>query len=232
LIRCTQKLLTEINSFLDKFEKNLVKGGMKKKILSLSVAAVFALSSFSRADLIDIEAQWSGASFANGASAVATFTLDTSLLNNPGFSSFSGAGLASAFQNFQLTVSGASAGNGVFALPEFSMIFMNTSGGTLDFHSELIGQATAIGVWGPSSPSLPLGSGDFNFFSNGLSALTPSGSSIFTLLTGGGERIVLTSFAPVAAAPVASVPETSTWVMGFLALGAVVFMARRRRLSN
>ncbi|MEI8311449.1 MAG: hypothetical protein WCH98_11910 [Verrucomicrobiota bacterium] len=189
------------------------------------MAAVLALAQVSRADLIDIQALWSGAQFSNGASATATFTLDTSLFNNPGFSSFTGASFPNAFQNFQLTVSGASSGNGVFTGSDFSLIFLNTAGGTLDFHSELIGQTTLGGLWGAAS--FPTVTGDFNFFSNGLSALTPSGASIFSLLTGGGESILLTSFAPVAAAPVAAVPETSTWVMGFLALGVIVFVSRR-----
>ncbi|MEI8386643.1 MAG: hypothetical protein WCG76_03495 [Verrucomicrobiota bacterium] len=195
---------------------------MKTKTLVITLAAVFALAQVSRADIIDIQALWSGAQFSNGASATATFTLDTSLFNNPGFSSFSGAAFSNAFQNFQLTVSGASSGNGVFTGSDFSVIFLNTAGGTLDFHSELVGQTTPGGLWGAAS--FPTVVGDFNLFSNGFSALTPTGASIFTLLAGSGESIQLTSFAP--AAPVA-VPETSTWVMGFLALGAVAFIARR-----
>ncbi len=198
---------------------------MKSTNLFLSLAAAVALVTTSHADLIDIQAEWSGSSFANGASALATFTLDTSLLNNPGFASFSGASFSNAFQNFQLTVSGASSGNGVFTASDFSMIFLNTAGGTLDFNSELVGQSTPGGLWGATA--FPTVVGDFNLFSNGLSALTPSGSSIFSLLSGGGERIQLTSFKPATPSPVA-VPETSTWVMGFLALGTVLFLARRR----
>ena len=198
---------------------------MKTKNLFLSFAAVLTLVTSSRADLIDIQAQWSGSTFSNGASATATFTLDSSLFNNPGFSSFSGASFANAFQNFQLTVSGASAGNGVFTGSDFSTIFLNTAGGTLDFHSELVGQSTPSGLWGAAA--FPTVTGDFNLFSNGLSPLTPSGASIFTLHTGGGESILLTSFAPVAPAAPVAVPETSTWVMGFLALGAIAFLVRR-----
>jgi hypothetical protein len=198
---------------------------MKTKTLVLTLAAVFALAQVSRADIIDIQAVWSGAQFSNGASATATFTLDTSLFNNPGFSSFSGAAFSNAFQNFQLTVSGASSGNGVFTGSDFSTIFLNTAGGTLDFHSELVGQTTPGGLWGAAS--FPTVVGDFNMFSNGFSALTPTGASIFTLHTGSGESIQLTSFAPAAPAAPVAVPETSTWVMGFLALGAVAFIARR-----
>lgn len=203
---------------------------VKIKTLFLSLASVLSLVATSRGDMIDIQAEWSGASFGNGASAFANFTLDTSLFNNPGFSSFSGAAFSNAFQNFQLTVAGASSGNGVFSASDFSTIFLNTSGGTLDFHSQLVGQSTPGGLWGAGS--LPATVGDFNLFSNGLSSLTPTGSSIFTLHAAGGESIVLTSFAPVAAAPLAAVPETSTWVMGFLALGAVCFMVRRSAKSS
>ena len=198
---------------------------MKTKTLVITLAAVFALAHVSRADIIDIQALWSGAQFSNGASATATFTLDTSLFNNPGFSSFTGAAFSNAFQNFQLTVSGASSGNGVFTGSDFSVIFLNTAGGTLDFHSELVGQTTPGGLWGAAS--FPTVVGDFNLFSNGFSALTPTGASIFTLLAGSGESIQLTSFAPAAPAAPVAVPETSTWVMGFLALGAVAFIARR-----
>ena len=197
---------------------------MKTTNFLLSLAAAVALVTTSHADLIDIQAEWSGSSFANGASALASFTLDTSLLNNPGFSSFTGANFSSAFQNFQLTVSGAASGNGVFTASDFSTIFLNTAGGTLDFHSELVGQSTPGGLWGATA--FPTVVGDFNLFSNGLSALTPSGSSLFSLLSGGGESLRLTSFKPATASPVA-VPETSTWVMGFLALGVVLFMVRR-----
>jgi hypothetical protein len=203
---------------------------MKPTHFLLSIAGAVALATSAHADLIDIQAQWSGASFGNGASATALFTLDTSALSNPGFSSFSGASFASTFQNFQLTVTGASSGNGAFTGADFSTIFLNTAGGTLDFNSELIGQSTPGGFWGTGA--FPTTVGDFNFFSNGLNILTPSGSSIFSLLTGGGESILLTSFAPASPSAVVAVPETSTWVMGFLALGAVVLLVRRPALRD
>ncbi|MFZ4775028.1 MAG: hypothetical protein ACOYM3_06685 [Terrimicrobiaceae bacterium] len=112
----------------------------------------------------------------------------------------------------------------MFTGSDFSTIFLNTAGGTLDFHSELVGQTTSGGLWGATA--FPTVVGDFNFFSSGLSLSTPSGGSIFSLLSGGGESMLLTTFAPVTAAPVA-VPETSTWVMGFLAFGIVLFLLRR-----
>lgn len=194
------------------------------KTFFLSLAAAMALVSGARAEVINIEAQWSGAGFSNGASATATFALDTALFNNPGFSSFVGSSFASAFQNFQLSVTGASLGNGVFSGSDFSTIFLNTAGGTLDFHSDLVGQSTPAGLWGFASSG---SNGDFNLFSTGVSSLTPTGSSIFTLLTGGGERMSLTSFSPASASPVA-VPETGTWVMGLLGVGVFFVLVRRK----
>jgi len=200
---------------------------MKTKLLILSLVAAISTVAVSRADLIDMQALWSGAQFGNGASATATFTFDTSLFNNPGVTSLTGSAFSNAFQNLQLTVSGASAGNGVFTVTDFSTGLLDTMGVTLDFHSELVGQATMVGSWGPG-PIHGISIGEFNLFSNGFSPLAPTAYNFFTLSTFGGQNILLTSFAPVTppAAP-AAVPETSTWVMGFLALGAVVFLARR-----
>ena len=214
-------------SINSKYNINLLH--MKTSKLLLSVAAALAFAASSQANVVDMQAQWSGASFSNGASATATFSLDTALFNNPGFTAFSGVNFTNAFQNFQLTVAGASSGNGAFTASDFSTVFLNTAGGTLDFSAELVGQTTPAGLWGATA--FPTVVGDFNLFSSGLSALTPSGSSIFSLLSGGGESMLLTSFAPVSGGGggVVAVPEVSTWVMGVLAVGAVVFLVRRQR---
>ena len=203
---------------------------MKTPKILLSIAGAVALATSAHADLIDIQAQWSGASFGNGASATALFTLDTSALTNPGFSILPGASFANTFQSFQLTVTGAAVGNGAFTSADFSVIWLDTAMGTLDFNSELIGQSTPFGPWGPGA--FPTNVGDFNFHSNGLNSLTPTGSGYFALLTPGGESIRLTSFAPASPSAVVAVPETSTWVMGFLALGAVILMVRRKALRS
>ena len=184
-----------------------------------------------------MEARWSGVSFGNGASAVATFTLDTSLFNNPGHNLFAGptspflgsyVPISDAFQNFQMTMTGSALGDGVFTASDFSLASFSTNAGTLNFNSELVGQPVLNGLWGvsqgsfslsPANGSAPLSPGDFDITARGLNGI-PS------------ERLLLTSFAPVSTAAPVAVPETSTWVMGFLALGAVVFMVRQRRLRN
>lgn len=188
------------------------------KLLLPLAALVFATTA--HAEMINIRAEWSGSAYGNGASAVATFTLDTSQITNPGFSSFSGASFLSTFQNFQITVTNASAGNGVYTTSDYGTIFLNTSTGTLDFNSELVGQSTPSGAWG--SDAFPTTVGDFNFFSTGVNPLAPSGATIFTLFTGGSESMLLTSFAPI--------PEPNTWVMGLLAMGVAPLMIRRRHV--
>lgn len=188
------------------------------KMPVILVAATLALTSVVRAEWIDLEADWSGASFGNSASATATFSLDTATLNNPGFTV---SNPSSAFQNFQFTLTGASSGNGVFTASDFSLFILSTSSGTLDFHSELVGQSTPGGLWGYG----PMSVGDFNFFQN-ISA-APTGTSAFVLSTSSGEFISLTSLHPVINSTPVAVPEAGTWVMGLLALGAVFVMTRR-----
>lgn len=135
---------------------------------------------------------WSGASFGNGASATGYFTVDTACLNNPGFTSFSGM---SALSALSITVTGSSGGNGTFGLSDFSTFFINTAGGILDLNREWFGQANPEGAWG--SGAFPSTVGDFNVFSNGSSASTPTATSGFTLRTAGGDSILLTSVTPV-----------------------------------
>lgn len=188
------------------------------KMPVILVAVTLALTSAVRAEWIDLEADWSGASFGNSASATATFSLDTATMTNPGFTTGSPS---SAFQNFQFTLTGASFGNGVFTASDFSLFVLSTNSATLDFHSELVGQSTPSGLWGYG----PMSVGDFNFFQN-ISA-APTGSSPFVLSTSSGEFISLTSLHPVVTADPVAVPETGTWVMGLLALGAVVVVTRR-----
>lgn len=154
---------------------------------------------------------WSGASFSNGASATGYFTVDTASLNNPGVTFFSGA---SALSALSITVTGSSGGNGTFGLSDFGTFFINTAGGTLDMNREWFGQATPGGSWGSDAV------GDLNMFSSGASVNAPSGASIFTLVTAGGDSIRLTSVTPV--------PEPETYAMLLLGLGVVGAISRRR----
>jgi hypothetical protein len=62
-------------------------------------------------------------------------------------------------------------------------------------------------------------------FSFDLSAASLASGATFRLTQTCGNDLMVGHLA--AGVAVAAVPETSTWVMGFLALGAVVFMVRR-----
>ena len=61
-------------------------------------------------------------------------------------------------------------------------------------------------------------------FSFDLSAVSLANGATFRLTETCGNDLLVGNLAP----SVAAVPETSTWVMGFLALGAVVVMVRRK----
>jgi hypothetical protein len=195
-----------------------------EKLLLPLVAVVFATTS--HAQLIDMQVEWSGAYYGNGASAVATFTLDTSQINNPGNSSLSGSAILPVYQNFQITVSNASTGNGVFTASDFSTFIMNIPTGSLDFNSELVGQSTPTGPWGTLEFVGPImGSvGDFILFSSGSNPLVPNATNPLTMNTGGGESMLLISYAPI--------PEPASWMMGCLAMGTSLCIFRRRSAAR
>jgi hypothetical protein len=121
---------------------------MKTAKLFLPLTAALALVTTSQADMIDMTAIWT--ENLGPASAVATFTLDTSAIPNPGSVDLIQATIV---QNFQLTVSGASnystgipSGNGVFQLSDFNGFWWANYGPiALDFHRELVGQDTGSG---------------------------------------------------------------------------------------
>lgn len=70
-------------------------------------------------------------------------------------------------------------------------------------------------------------SGEKNYvFTFDLSAISFVNGATFRLTQECGNDLLV---GQLAASPVVAVPETSTWVMGFLALGAVVFLVRRNR---
>jgi hypothetical protein len=152
--------------------------------------------------------QWSGAAFGNSASANGLIDFDPSLISNPGFTD------PLPVNSFSITVTGANSGNGTFSLADYNNFFLDTSGGTLDFTKQLVGQPTSNGLWGTTSFG---NGGDFNIISNFSNLDTPTGVSEFLIATSGGsgDSLQLTSFAPLA-----TVPEPSS-LLGLLALGTL-----------
>ncbi len=169
------------------------------------------------------------------ATAVGFVTFESSAINNPGNSNFILPN--PAVLDLQVVVSGATAGNGTFGLSDFTSIFLDTGGGTLDFSRQLIGQATANNPFGTTDGCAlggPLGNtgGDFNMFALG-GAPRPTGEWFFTLVANAGaaDCMVLTS---LSTSTIAAVPTLSEWGLVALAAllgGAAVFSLRRRDLA-
>jgi len=168
------------------------------------------------------------------AQAVGLVTFEENLLPNPEPCDDSGLNLPNpAVLVLQVTVNGASSGNGTFSLSAFGEIAWCTNGATLDVRAQLVGQPTPDLPWG--TPSIDGEGGDFNLFG---SAHAPVGENYFTLCADGGyedcmlltsmlarEQPVLPSPA-VAPAPVLDLKGFVGVILTMLAVGAT---ALRRR---
>lgn len=145
------------------------------------------------------------------ARAVGSVTFESTLIANPGNNSFVLPN--PAVLNIQMTVTGATAGNGTFTTADFTQVFFDTGGATLNLRQPLIGQPTPGNPWGTTQDGT---SGDLNFFG---AAPTPNGTFFFTLTANGGAA---NSMILVAAAPVGvgsdSIPTLSEWMIGVLVL--------------
>ncbi len=185
---------------------------MFTKILTVAIV-ITVMAASAHAGLITFALEWSGA----GNSAVATgmITLNDALLPNPG----STDGWPGPITALQVTVSGASAGNGTFGMADFERWAWNTSGGTLDLGTELVGQPTANNPWGTPGGA----GGDFNLFHAGASPSAPHGVHFFIFTTDGGDgdQMQLTSMAPI--------PEPAS--LSLLGLGGLLALRRRRRVA-
>ena len=204
---------------------------IKSFLAAAVVAASLVVSSAANATLIDFRLAWSGASFGNNATATGTITIDDAVLLNPSDGYYQAEPALLGITAFSITVSGAAVGNGTFTLEDFNDFAWWTDGVALDLSQELIGQPTTNGVWGTSDASggcMSEGCGDFNIFPNQGSG-APGGTYFFEITTnedpedGSGDRLLLTSFAPV---QVAEPTALSLFGLGLLGLGLA---ARRRK---
>ena len=190
-----------------------------------SLVLLFGCMRPTRADNFEtFNLTWSGAFFGNTAVATGQITLDTTLLPNPTFSDAGFAFLQPLVQNFSMTVSGASAGNGTFSQGDFAALLFGTDGATLDISKELVGQPLPDGgFWGGSfGPFVPGGGADFSLLTNFSDPATPAQRGPFELVTnnGSGDAINLTSFAPV--------PEPSSLVLLGIGIAGVTGYSWRR----
>lgn len=188
--------------------------------------AVAALTATANAELITYDLEWSGLSFQNEVTATGQVTIDTELIDNPGF--YNGEWEDSAFSNFSITVFNSDNGDGTFSTAnnDFSEVIWNVGDEVdplgddtqpIDLYTELMGQ---------------VGFNDFNVFSNdffpeGLETPIPTGVEPFTLVVGeldfningiDGQYIELISMRPVPA-------PSSLALLGLTALTTT----RRRR---
>lgn len=117
------------------------------------------------------------------AKAEGFITLETSLLPNPNAADCDNDDLSipgPVVLALEVTVSGATDGNGTFNILQFHHVAWCTGGGTLDLSMQLVGQATSGDPWGTPSGN----GGDFNLFSG---PPRPSGEFFFTLCADGGS---------------------------------------------
>ena len=192
--------------------------------------AVFA-GSTAQANPITFNFRFDGAAYAPANTAVASgsITFDDTKLANPGRNLYDPGNLYSAYGTaiaglvtaLNVTVSGASAGNGTFGLADFDAVLFDTSASALDFSRQLVGQATASPngkLWGEidielgSSPPQSY-TGDFQLFSK-TGSDAPYGIYPFQIgsAEGNGDGLQLVSFTQV--------PEPgSLWLFGGAGLG-------------
>jgi hypothetical protein len=193
---------------------------LAKAILGFTLLATAAASALAA----PITFNFSFADPGSTARATGFITFESTLLPNPGNSTF--VLPDPAVLDLQVTVSGATSGNGTFGIASFNQVFFDTGGGTLDFSRPLVGQPTAGAPWGTTFDG---SSGDFNVFGTGSPA--PTGVIFFTLGADNGlaEAMVLTRMTSNL-----NVPTLSEWGMIILSLllGVGAWVALRRQDSR
>lgn len=181
-----------------------------------------AAATVANAAPITFEFEFDGQPLGNTAKAVGTITFDQSTLANTWSD---GSNFIYHVKDpvevlaLDLTVTGASSGNGHFTLSSFGFVAWQTNG-TLDLTQPLLGQATEDKPWGTTYDHY---SGDFNLFGE---ADAPGGQSAFHLATygGHGDVMVLTSMKEVPS----GVPEPLSAALMLAGLSVVGLNAKAR----
>lgn len=200
---------------------------LKKIVAASATLCALTIAPLAHAGLVTFDIKW--ANLSGATTATAELTLDSALIETapaiPGFID------ASQIQSFNVTVSGASGGNGKYSKSDFGSIAFYTNG-ALNFKKELIGQRFLLGS-GPSAEEVAFGdtrgySGAFDVFSVG--DIAPSTVSPFAMVTDRTAAVsdYLTVSSILARDTVSAVPEAETYAMLLAGLSLLAWRARRR----
>jgi hypothetical protein len=191
--------ITGKNMFIPRFH-NIGTGLALICALGSPTPTLAAISSF--------QLDWSGAVFGNQAEAHALLSVDDILFPDTSGLVWLTPGIE--VTGFNITVSGAATGNGNFDLTDYAAFIWDTTGATLDFTQELVGQTISSGYnWGEGYDT----GGDFSLIAAELSNAPTGDGWYFKLATanGTGDNLKLTSFRPYQTSPVQPVPLPSAF---------------------
>ena len=199
---------------------------LKKMAVAAAALCALTVAPLAQAGMVTFDIKWSNASGVD--TAFAELTLDSLLIDTA--PAVPHAIDIRQVTDLKLTVSGASAGNGVFGMQDFSSILFYAMG-PMDFTRELIGQRVVVGTdpRGDTTYGDADGiSGGFAFFAR--EETTPTGVRPFALVT---DRTVvdsdfLTVRSIIARDGVSAVPEPATYAMLFAGLALVAVRARSK----
>jgi hypothetical protein len=161
-------------------------------------------------------------SFNPDATAIATITMDTSVLGNQYFGS-----MTNVISALTMTVSGADSGNGTYTLADFAnynILFSATS--PIDWTQNLIGQSGFDDAGNNQQNNFR---SDFNFIGNGLNGL-PSGVWYETLAVGSDNRNLMQISSFQINDATLPVPEPNTFAL--FAIGLTFFYILRIKNNN
>ncbi|SHG98916.1 hypothetical protein [Massilia sp. CF038] len=193
---------------------------MKRFFRTFAAAMALTLVTHAPASATPIafDISWSGASFQNNATANAVLKLDDSLL------ALESTIIAPGFESFVMHVAGAGVGNGTFTVADFfNLQFLKAK--DLDLSRELIGQTLGNGCLFGSSRGACGGGQGGEFKLTGFSSPTPSNTFYFEIMVGNGDRLLLTSIRPLAAAAVPEPGTLSLFVLAVLGLAGMLLLS-------